>query len=298
MTRSTRSQRTETEPPAQPEAPPSSELATTGTDIAPREGWDPTQLKARFPADLRDPRLFREFLLLCRATGLNPFMLEVIPMHGRAYITEQGWMRLIDSRAPGQLVYDEARLCTEEEYAQFGARGGWLAVAVVRRYMPEHGQTREVRDYGFVTQAAVRASKVSVVKDEPWRMAMKTARVRALRKAFPEVLYKATEGNLIEMEVVPEDYIDINPNAEEDKEVEVTMRSRFWKEARTEWGTLRDALLALPAVFDCPVPDKQRDFNVWVANEEMSWSDICDKLDRYRHPEYYADMESGDEGEE
>lgn len=244
------------------------------------KGYNPTLLKARFPADLTNPVALAEFLNVAYATGLNPFMMEIVPIQGRIYITEMGWQRLVDSRAPGQLVLDECRLADPEEYALFGNPEGWLAVATIHRFMPETGQTRVVHDFGLLTKKAWQNSKVGPVKDEPWRQAMKTARVRALRKAFPEVLYQLVDTDETRsIEVLPEDFQALGAGLDEKEQ-----RARFMRRARNihrdEYADIfgrgnADAEEDLKQVFTVAALMK------WAQENERTWEGLNEDIDAY-----------------
>lgn len=272
-------------PPRKPKAGTAKEAVPapappTTKELETRKGYNPTLLKARFPADLTNPTAMAEFLNVAYATGLNPFMMEIVPIAGRIYITEMGWQRLIDQRAPGQLVLDECRLADADEYKAFGDPDGWLAVATIHRFMPETGQTRVVHDFGLLTARVHAASKVQPVKDEPWRQAMKTARVRALRKAFPEVLYKAVDSDdLRNIEILPEDFAQLGPG-ESDKEA----RARFMKRAR---NIPRDEYAD---IFGRGNPGVEEDLRQvltvaalmkWAQENERTWEGLNEDIDAF-----------------
>lgn len=257
------------------------------------DSWNPTLLKARFPRDLTDPKKLVEFLTVCRVTNLNPFLQEIVPIHGRLYITEIGWGRLIDERAPGELVRDEVTLAAPEDYERFGLSEeyGWLAVATIGRFMPSTGQTRIVTDYSFLSQADVKGSSMSVIKAEPWRQCMKTARVRALRKAFPEVLYKALEGTGVNQDLLPpdlslDDGLTTMLDEGQRKEDEAAQKVKFWKKANAQG--LRSGSAKLIAWLETEYPDtirpdadpKKFKLPEWMASVPVTWAELNAAIDR------------------
>lgn len=198
---------------------------------------NPLQLEAKFPRELNNPQAIAQFTAICMAVNLNPFLGEIIPIHGRPYITEEGWLRMIDERAPGELVVDKTELATEKEKKGFGIEvPGWLGKAtIVRRVNAPGGPAdREVIDWSFFSQWDMENSVISAVKAEPWRQAMKGAHVRALRRAFRDVLAK-TVGQLgIGDELDPNLHAEAmaelgagEPDTGDDK----SNRSRFWARA-------------------------------------------------------------------
>ena len=175
---------------------------------------NPLLLAARFPRELDSPQALAQFARVCMAVNLNPFLSEIVPIHGRPYVTEEGWLRLIDERAPGELIRDDVNLASKEEKEFFvGANvKGWMgkATATRRMFRPNWAPSdappfadREVTEWYFLSVAAVENSVISAVHEEPFRQAMKGAHVRALRKAFRDVL--AAVGDLaIEEDFSPE----------------------------------------------------------------------------------------------
>jgi hypothetical protein len=149
-----------------------------------------TRLKAAFSGDLKTVESIKEFATICRFYDLDPFIGEIVPMHGRIYVEEAGWLRHIQQKAPGQLVKYNAGMCDKVEREAMGiAEGTWLAWGeVVRRY--PNGTLFPVRELATVTKdETAGGGGYAPIAKEPWRMAMKRARVRALRIAFREVLH-------------------------------------------------------------------------------------------------------------
>lgn len=164
----------------------------TPTDLMASPRHALTELSARFAKDLTDPREVKRFFGVCLAVGLNPFLDEITVYQGRYYIQEAGWMTLIGRRAPGQLRRCEAAMATEEERQEFGAKpDDILAKCTVVRVWPE-GQTSEFTAYAAVTRAEMTPKPgrdaFRPIEKEPGNMALKRARVRALRLAFRDVL--------------------------------------------------------------------------------------------------------------
>lgn len=204
----------------------------------------PLLLVAKFPGELADnPVAVAQFTGICLAVDLNPFLGEIVPIHGRPYITEEGWLRMIDERAPGELVVDKTELATKEEKLGFGITvKGWLGKSTVvrRRTLPgsDTYSDREVIDWSFFSQHDMENTVISAVKSEPWRQAMKSAHVRALRRAFRDVLAKAVGqlgvGDELDMNLHSESMAQLGTGpAEEDDDS--TNRKRFWVRA-TEMG--------------------------------------------------------------
>src|SRR3972149_4491615 len=81
-------------------------------------------LGSRFGNDLTQALTVDQFIGLCRAYGLNPFMGHIVPFQGRPYIQHDGWLHMIQRDAPGQLAKLEARPATKGEYATFGVQDG------------------------------------------------------------------------------------------------------------------------------------------------------------------------------
>lgn len=148
-----------------------------------------TRLKAAFSKDLSTPDAIKEFATICRYYDLDPFIGEIVPMHGRIYVEEAGWLRHIQQKAPGQLVEYNAGICDKAERDLMSVKDGdWLAWGKVTRRYP-NGATFPVRELATVTKDELSGSgDYKPVQKEPWRMAMKRARVRGLRIAFREVL--------------------------------------------------------------------------------------------------------------
>ncbi len=209
----------------------------------PTETWktNPLLLTARFPHELQDPHALVQFQMVAMAINLNPLLGEVVPIHGRPYITEEGWLRMIDERAAGQLVVDRTELATKEERTAFGATGdGWMGKATVVRRINAFGgyADREVVDWYWFSKEAWENSIIDAVRQEPWRQAMKGAHVRALRRAFRDVL-AAVVGDTSLQEP---DYIDVNVSeaiaqlpGRDDEDPMAIERRRFWARA-TELG--------------------------------------------------------------
>src|SRR5207249_463095 len=102
----------------------------TVADILLDQGRALTELQARFQEDLKDPRAARQFLALCLTYDLDPLMGELVPFAGRPYITDAGWLKLIQKHAPGQLVQLDTRQAHEHEKRELElAKGDWLAIA-------------------------------------------------------------------------------------------------------------------------------------------------------------------------
>lgn len=201
---------------------------------------NPLLLKARFPKDLEDPQALAQFTGVCLHTNLNPILGEIVPIHGRAYITEEGWLRLIDERAPGQLLDYRLELATKDEKDGFGIKAaGWLGKATVRRLLPPvkglppGRNERIITDYFFFSGTAMENSFIDAVQEEPWRHAMKTAGVRALRKAFRDVVSGAVGDRDVSDSANSEDieaeYERLAALPAEDPEA--TERRRFWARA-------------------------------------------------------------------
>lgn len=223
---------------------------------------NPMLLTAKFPDELaNNPHALAQFLGVATAVDLNPFLGEIVPIHGRPYITEEGWLRMIDERAPGQLVFDQVSMASKEEAAAFGVKGGWLGKAiVVRRIQTLDGKTadRTVTDWFFLSTVAVENSPITAITDEPWRHAMKGAHVRALRKAFRDVVARAAheyavgggteEGQIIDAEVVR--IVDKLALQGAEASTEDTERKRFW--ARATKAGYRNGSPEVAALLDLP----------------------------------------------
>src|SRR3990170_2967145 len=143
-----------------------------------------------------------QFIALSNAYGLNPFMGHITPFQGRPYIEEQGWLHLINREVPGQLVGVESRPASAAEYARFGVpKEDYFAIAAVTRRWPQGGEVifsrraiitrRLTQPSENERQAMARGAKVRHIVEDPWDMAEKQARVRALRMGFADCLRKA-----------------------------------------------------------------------------------------------------------
>ncbi len=260
---------------------PDSPLPATA-EQAMRWKANPMLLQARFPRDLDDPTTLAQFLQVAIAVDLNPLMGELIPIHGRPYITEEGWLRMIDERAPGQLVGDVTSIAEKSEYEAFGVSKGWLGKAVVtRRVLTLDGKTtadRVVTDYAFLSMADVNKSPISAVKEEPWRQAMKTAHVRALRKAFRDVVARAAsdfalgggDDNVIDVEVM--DQVNQLATSGAEQATDDTERKKFW--ARAPGLGLKHGGAEIAAFFGIPLEASIKDNwidhgHTWMEANQM-----------------------------
>jgi hypothetical protein len=163
-----------------------------------------TELQARFSSDLDNPQAVRQFLGVCLALDLNPFLDEITPYQGKPYIQQAGWMRKVNERAPGQLVKIESGMATTEEKSRYSIPDEDLFAYcdVVRRF-PD-GNEQPYRAYAQIKReeiGQVRQRDGSLKKSfhrpidkEPWLMAEKRARVRAVRMVFRDVMGR--EDNL------------------------------------------------------------------------------------------------------
>lgn len=164
----------------------------TVADILLDQGRAMAELQARFPDDLKQPRAARQFLALCLTYDLDPLMGELVPFAGRPYITDGGWLKLIQKHAPGQLVRNESRLATDPERRELRLQeGDWMAIATVTRKW-QNGETLTTTRRGLVRVAETKGTGHRPIEKEPWEMAEKRARVRALRTAFRDVLEVVT----------------------------------------------------------------------------------------------------------
>jgi len=256
---------------------------TTTTEVMVRNGpgLNPLLLRAKFPKDLITKEAVGQFVAVCLTTGLNPFLGEILPMHGRPYVTEQGWLRLIEQRCPGQKVYDECHLGTKEEAEELGIRSsGWLALAEVHRVFPAHPEREVVfKDTAFLSVTRVRSADrhLAAVHEEPWRLALKTGRIRCLRRAFPDVLITVSNSNypLLGTEELPES--TALPELEAPTEdTDTAERSRFFARLREHGWTHKSEelgrLLNLPSVEVGAIRA------YWLPNR--SWVDANERIDR------------------
>ena len=233
---------------AAPSPEPASADGAALTVSAPKT-LSPLLLKGRFPKDLATAEAMNQFLAVCISTGLNPFLGEILPIHGRIYVTEVGWLRLIDQRRPNTLLVDDVRLGSEEEARALGIMGsGWLAIATVTRLLnTARGPVeRTTTEQAFLSMGAVNASPIDAVREEPWRQAAKIARVRALRRAYPDVVYECVSE--APEPVLPEwEDEELLPEHTDDQ---VAERSRFWARCR-EYGIVNGSV-ELANIFHLP----------------------------------------------
>ena len=160
-------------------------------DILLDQGRALKELRARWPKDLVQEDAARQFLALCLTYNLDPFLGEMVPYQGRPYIEEQGWLKLIGQYAKGELVLFESRQATQQEREEIGIGGGdFLAIAVVVRRFFDDRELKVTRR-GLVRKGETAGSEFLPIVKEPWEMAEKRARVRALRTAFRDVLQAA-----------------------------------------------------------------------------------------------------------
>lgn len=185
-----------------------------------------TELTARFPRDLKSPEAVQQFIKVCISYSLDPFVGEIMPYEHNSYVTEAGWLKLVGLYAPGELVAYEARLATQEERDELGLPDGdWLAVGnCERQYSNKRSLSTE--RYGLVREKEAKGLGMSAekrgytpVEKEPFEIAKKRARLRALRSAFRDVLQLRVpglvhqpnfdgltiEGKVISREAVPEE---------------------------------------------------------------------------------------------
>ena len=243
-------------------------------------------LAAKFPHEFEtNPDALKEFVQVASAIGLNPFLGEVVPIHGRPYVTEEGWLRLIDERAPGQLVGDVTSIASEDEAKQFGVKGGWLGKAVVtRRILGLDGKPadRVVTDYAFLSVASVQESVIDAVRAEPFRQAMKMAHVRALRKAFRDVLARSTKdyvvsaagGDVDEPIVIDAKAVRVLIGNDYES-TEDTERRRFWARCH-EFGIAKIST-ELMSLLDLPEPGASLN-NHWIGTGH-TWMEANQRLD-------------------
>ena len=226
--------------------PEKGEASLVPTEVEQPQPWqaNPLLLVARFPSELADnPRSLAQFQAVCIAVNLNPFLGEIVPIHGRPYITEEGWLRMIDERAPGQLVADSTEIASKEEKAAFGiVAKGWLGKATITRLVWIPGmepRERTVVDYYFFSETAYNNTVIDAVREEPYRQAMKGAHVRALRKAFRDVLartagdYAMGDAEYNDPEII--EGLSMATLTAGDDDPMASERRRFWARA-TELG--------------------------------------------------------------
>jgi len=284
---------------------PTTALATEADQLSWKK--NPLLLQARFPGEM-DQRALVQFAQVCMAVNLNPFLGEMVPIHGRPYVTEEGWLRMIDERAPGELVSDIVELATKEEKELFVGEKvrGWMGKAVVTRRMfrPQWApadappfEDRMVTEWYFLSQEAVQASVINAVKEEPFRQAMKGAHVRALRKAFRDVL--AVAGDFaIEEDFDPEVAAQISATIKQNAEVssEDSERRRFW--ARAAKLGIKNGSVELSGLFGLEKHGIGIMKSDWL-DQGHTWMEANAILDRYeagpdervKTPEIVADAE-------
>ena len=276
-----------TEQPKDGEGPQGSSLPATPEDAL-RWKVNPLLLQARFPDDLKDPTTLAQFTQVAIAINLNPLMGELVPFFGRPYITEEGWLRMIDERAPGQLVGDETSIATEAEYKMFGVKNGWLGKAIVtRRVLTLDGHTtadRVITDYAFLSEAKVKESRITAITDEPWRQAMKTAHVRALRKAFRDVVARTAsdfalgggaEEGIIDVEVMRT--VDRLAESGAEQATDDTERKKFW--ARAPKLGFKHGSKELATFFGLDSPDSSIK-DGWIE-QDHTWMEANQMLDMF-----------------
>lgn len=139
------------------------------------------------------------FIALCNKIGLNPWMGHITPWMGRPYVQHDGWLHLINREAPGELVGLESRPATKEEYERFSvAADDYFAIATVTRKYRNGNQVTYTRRAKITKRAAEPTASEQTARDkggvgrhiveDPWDMAEKRARVRALRGAFNDCM--------------------------------------------------------------------------------------------------------------
>jgi len=152
------------------------------------------------------------FIAVCNTYGLNPWMGQITPFHGRPYIQHDGWMSLINREAPGQLVGIDARPATDAEYKQFRvAESAYFAIATATRRYPGGNSVSLTRRALVQTKEVEGGQGYKPIEIEPWEMAEKRARVRVLRSLFNDCMAKVgvptpsvdtQTGEVLEGEVV------------------------------------------------------------------------------------------------
>lgn len=156
-------------------------------------------LQARYGDEFNPALTIQTFIAICNRLQLNPWLNHATPIHGRFYVQEQGWIHLINRNAPGQLVELDARPASKDEYETFRVDSAdYLAIAWCVRKWPQGNTVRFTRR-AIVTQrestktsaesgSQARGGKARHIVEDPWDMALKRARVRALRLGFGDCL--------------------------------------------------------------------------------------------------------------
>ena len=152
------------------------------------------------------------FIAVCNTYGLNPWMGQITPFHGRPYIQHDGWLNLVNREAPGQLVRLDARPATDAEYKQFRVHEShYFAIATATRRYPGGNEVSLTRRAQVQAKEAEGGQGFRPIEIEPWEMAEKRARVRVLRSLFNDCLARvgvptppvdAETGEILEAEVV------------------------------------------------------------------------------------------------
>lgn len=208
---------------------PSRALARRSTAISIKDtSSNQKALISRFGNEFSQALTVGQFIGLCRAYGLNPFMGHIVPFQGHPYIQHDGWIHLIQREAPGQLAKLDARPATKAEYATFGVQPtDYFAIATLVRRWPDGTEitfTRRALIPKRLTQpsqdetnAQARNKKARHIVEDPWDMVEKQARARVMRMAFNDCLQRAGDelpsleeaqvdqetGEIIEAEIAP-----------------------------------------------------------------------------------------------
>ena len=158
------------------------------------------------------------FIAVCNTYGLNPWMGQITPFHGRPYIQHDGWLNLINREAPGQLVRLDARPATDAEYKQFRVNeSNYFAIATATRRYPGGNEVSLTRRAQVQAKEVEGGQGYKPIEIEPWEMAEKRARVRVLRSLFNDCMAKVgvstpsvdtATGEILEGEAVQVNGVD------------------------------------------------------------------------------------------
>ena len=223
----------------------------TVTDILLDQGRALTELKARWPNDLRDEIAARQFIAACLSVDLNPFLGEIAPMGGRPYVQLQGWEKLVQRDAQGQLAELEARPASLDEYRLWRvSEDDYFAFATCLRKFPDGTELRITRSAN-VTAAEASGAKLqpdkrgyAPVEKESMEMAMKRAKVRVLREAFADLLdvRRPQFGDVEVMEETPAPAQILEANRRTALEAARRAFNAHWREHGYTQGSVHRAL--------------------------------------------------------